>query len=112
MGWFPGFGFNGAGCATASSGKLRSIRRVEIVEITAFSGSLYAACFLPTLVLGLYWKKGTAGGSLSCVVGGTLTVVLWFLAKRNGWTDIHEVYVGFVVGLVLYLTVPLLGRST
>ena len=84
----------------------------DIVEITAFSGSLYAACFLPTLVLGLYWKKGTAGGSLSCVVGGTLTVVLWFLAKRNGWTDIHEVYVGFVVGLVLYLTVPLLGRST
>ena len=84
----------------------------DIVEITAFSGSLYATCFLPTLVLGLYWKNGTAGGSLSCVVGGTLTVVLWFLAKRNGWTDIHEVYVGFVVGLVLYLTVPLLDRST
>jgi Na+(H+)/acetate symporter ActP len=28
----------------------------DIVEITAFSGSLYAACFLPSLVIGLFWK--------------------------------------------------------
>ena len=30
----------------------------DILQITIFSGSLYAACFFPAVVLGLYWSKG------------------------------------------------------
>jgi Na+(H+)/acetate symporter ActP len=75
----------------------------DIVEITAFSGSLYGACFLPTLVLGLYWRRGTAAGALACMYAGTASVVGWFLAKRWGWTDWHEVFVGLAVGTLVYV---------
>jgi Na+(H+)/acetate symporter ActP len=75
----------------------------DIVEITAFSGSLYGACFLPTLVLGLYWRRGTAAGALACMYAGTASVVGWFLAKRWGWTDWHEVFVGLAVGTLAYV---------
>ena len=29
-----------------------------IMDLTIFSGSLYAVCFLPTILLGLHWRRG------------------------------------------------------
>lgn len=80
----------------------------DIVGITGFSGFLYAACFLPTLVLGLYWKGGTAIGALSCVLLGSSTVSVWHFAKLSGWTTWHEVYVGFSVAILAYVLVSLM----
>ena len=79
-----------------------------IVQITAFAGSLYAACFLPTLVLGLYWKRGTSAGALACVLIGAVTVIAWYFAKTTGWTTWHEVYVGTSVAFLVYVGVSLL----
>lgn len=79
----------------------------DIVEITAFSGSLYGACFLPTLVLGLYWQRATASGALASLVIGAASVVAWFLAKWWGWTAWHEVFVGLAVGTLVYFGVSL-----
>jgi SSS family transporter len=82
----------------------------SIVTITAFAGSLYAACFLPTLVAGLYWKRGTGAGAVACVVVGATTVIGWHFAKRAGWTSWHEVYAGFGVAVLAYLAVSLLTQ--
>ena len=76
----------------------------DIVEITAFSGSLFAACFMPTLVLGLYWQRGTATAALACVAVGSVTVIGWFLVKQStGWIAWHEVYVGLTVSTVVFV---------
>ena len=83
----------------------------DIVQITAFSGSLYAACFLPTLVMGLYWKRGTRAGALACVVVGSITVIAWYLARYAGWTGWHEVYVGTSVAFAVYVGVSLLTSN-
>jgi SSS family transporter len=80
----------------------------DIVEITAFSGSLYGACFLPTVVVGLYWRGGTAAGALAGVFAGGTSVVGWFLLSRYaGWPEAYEVYVGLVVGMTAYAVVSL-----
>ncbi len=79
----------------------------DIVEITAFSGSLYAACFLSTLVLGLYWNRPNATAATASMVAGGLAVIAWWLAKRNGLTEFHEVYVGLVVSTLVYVTATL-----
>ena len=60
----------------------------DIVGITAFSGSLYAACFFPTLVVGLYWARGTAAGAVVCVLLGSTTVTAWYFAKLAGLDDL------------------------
>ncbi len=83
----------------------------DIVEITAFSGSLYAACFFPTLVVGLYWTGGTATGSVSCVLVGSTTVTAWHFAKLAGWTTWHEVYMGLSVALLVYIVVSLMSSK-
>ncbi len=48
-----------------------------IVALTAFSGSLYAACFFPALILGLYWKRGSGAAVLASFAAGILTLTLW-----------------------------------
>ncbi len=83
----------------------------DIVEVTGFSGSLYTACFLPTLLIGLYWRGGTAAGALSCILLGSATVTAWHFAKRAGWTTWHEVYIGFGIAVLAYLVVSLLTSS-
>jgi SSS family transporter len=89
---------------TSSLGMLLALNPFgDIVTITAFSGSLYAACFLPTLVLGLYWQGGTAIGACACVLLGSITVIGWYFAKAAGWTTLHEVYVGIVVAFPAYV---------
>ena len=82
-----------------------------IVEVTALSGSLYAACFLPTLVVGLYWKRRSAPGALACILVGGATVALWYLARKRGWTSWHEVYAGVVAALAVYALVSVVDRK-
>ncbi|MDH5804096.1 MAG: sodium/solute symporter [Gemmatimonadota bacterium] len=48
-----------------------------IVALTAFSGSLYAACFLPSVVLGLYWKEGNGKAAMTSFILGLATLLLW-----------------------------------
>lgn len=80
----------------------------DVVEITAFSGSLYAACFLPTLIVGMYWRRATATGALACMLVGSATVIGWYIAEKAKWTSLHEVYVGLVVAITAYVGVSVL----
>ena len=45
--------------------------------------------------------------AIAAMLAGGLGVIAWWLAKRAGWTDIHEVYVGLVVSTVVYVTATL-----
>lgn len=85
-----------------------------IVEISSFSGSMYAACFLPTLVFGLYWRRATRAGALAALLLGFVVTLVWFFAKvrvadgaYRGW---HEVYVGLACSLLAYFAVSMLTR--
>ena len=83
----------------------------DIVEVTAFSGSMYAACFLPTLVCGLYWTKGTATGAISCLATGSLVSIGWYSARKVGWTEWHEVYPSVTLALLAFVFVSLSSRQ-
>jgi SSS family transporter len=83
-----------------------------IVTITALAGSLYAACFLPTLVGGLYWRGGTSAGAVACVVVGAATVITWHFARRVGWTSSHEIYAGTAVSAAVYLSLSRASSSS
>ena len=79
----------------------------DIVEVTAFSGSMYAACYLPTLAFGLYWTKGTAAGAISCLATGSLVAIGWYSARKVGWTDWHEVYPSVTFAMTAFVIVSI-----
>ncbi len=80
-----------------------------IVTLTAFSGSLYAACFLPSIVLGLYWRRGNRTAVLASFSGGGLVLALWrFLPLNN---TIHSVFPAVLTSFAAYVFFSLLFPS-
>ena len=72
----------------------------DIVEITIFSGSLYAVCFFPAVVFGLYWHKGTAAGVLWSMIIGVSTLIAWIAADLR--QSLHEVFPALLLSGMTY----------
>ena len=70
----------------------------NIVEVTAFSGSLYGACFLPVLVVGLYVERRRPAAALVTMTLGATCVIVAFGLRKLGISNIHEVYPGIAFG--------------
>ncbi len=75
----------------------------QIVELTVFSGGLYAACFFPAIVLGLYWRGGTGVGAVSSFVVGTLSYAVWRALPVS--EVVHEVFPAMVLATGTYVVV-------
>lgn len=74
-----------------------------IVEITIFSGSLYAACFFPAIVFGLHWRRGSSQAVLASMITGVLVLIGWMLS--GGRAFMHEVFPAMLVSCLSYIWV-------
>ena len=79
-----------------------------IVEITIFSGSLYAVCFFPAIVFGLHWRRGSPQAVLASIVSGVLVLVGWLLV--GGREFVHEVFPAMLVSCLSYVWVANVPR--
>ena len=82
-----------------------------VVEMSSFSGSIYGGCFLPALVVGLYWNRATKAGALSSLIVGLSATVIWFFIKQDVYANLHEVYVGLAVSMTTYVLVSLATKK-
>ncbi len=87
-----------------------------IIDLLLYSYTLYAAGVFIPVVLGLYWRRGTAPGAIAGIIGGSVIGI----AVDAGWIDLSEVAVigefpaiviGAIVSLVLYIVVSLFTRA-
>ena len=79
-----------------------------IVELTAFSGAVFAASFFPSIFGGLYLRWGTDLGAISSMSIGMVVAVVWRFGLRfqfEALENIHEVIPAFIISLVVYLVV-------
>tara|TARA_Y100001934_G_scaffold23240_1_gene25973 strand:- start:1736 stop:3199 length:1464 start_codon:yes stop_codon:yes gene_type:complete len=74
-----------------------------IVELTIFSGSLYAVCFVPAILVGLYWKGGSGAGVLASMTLGIAVLLAWLVLGGSGF--VHEVFPALAVSLAVYVFV-------
>ena len=84
-----------------------------IVELTAFSGAVFAASFFPSIFGGLYLKWGTDAGAMASMIAGIVCNIIWrfgFRFQFDGLRNIHEVIPSFCVALLVYLIVSRLTR--
>ncbi len=76
-----------------------------IVTLTAFSGSLYAACFFPAIVLGLHWSRGNGTAVITSFLLGIATLFLWdYLPFAGG---VHAVFPALLLSLLAYVILSL-----
>lgn len=78
-----------------------------IIEITIFSGSLYAVCFFPAILFGLHWRRGNARAVLASMLLGMGVLLLWLWSGMSSY--VHEVFPALLVSCLIYLAVA--GRS-
>ncbi len=72
-----------------------------IVSLTAFSGSLYGACFFPAIVLGLHWRRGSGISVLTSFVVGIVVLLTWDLVP--GSEILHEVFPAMILSTSAYV---------
>lgn len=77
-----------------------------IVSLTVLSGSLYAACFLPTVLLGLFWRRGNGTAVLGSFGAGILVLLVWSRLQISG--TVHEIFPAVVLSLVAYVGLALM----
>ena len=73
----------------------------DIVGITIFSGSLYAVCFFPPVVFGLYGRIAPASRVFVAMLFGIATLIAWIALGLSNL--LHEVFPGLVVSTAIYL---------
>lgn len=92
------------------SASLAYLRLANIAEIFMIGAAASCAAFVPILVCGLYWKRGTAAGAVWCAVLGFLTVLVWsilFGAEGQKSGGLHAIIPGQVVGWITFVFVSL-----
>jgi Na+/proline symporter len=72
----------------------------DIVEMTIFSGSLYAVCFCPAVVFGLYWQRGSSRAVLCSMAVGISTLIIWIGADLR--QNLHEVFPALLLSTLTY----------
>ena len=72
-----------------------------IIEMTIFSGSLYAVCFFPAIIFGLHRARGSAAAVLASMSAGVFVLLVWL---ASGLGDVlHEVFPSLLVSCAIYL---------
>lgn len=71
-----------------------------IVSLTAFSGSLYGACFFPAIVLGLHWRRGSGIAVMTSFAVGIGVLLTWDMLP--GSEILHEVFPAMILSTGAY----------
>lgn len=76
-----------------------------IVELTIFSGSLFAVCFVPTVLFGLHWRRGGERAALAAFGLGIAVLLGWLLSGLSG--VVHEVFPALLASVAAYVSIAL-----
>lgn len=79
-----------------------------IVELTSFSGAVFAAGFFPAIFGGLYLRWGTGHGAFWSMLTGMAATLAWRFGVRfrvAGMEEIHEILPAFCLSFLAYVVV-------
>ncbi len=93
---------------------LSAMKLGTIADIFTFGASASCAAFVPPLVCGLFWRKGTSKAIVASTVLGFLTVLLWtavFGLRGEGLYGIHSIIPGQIVGWLVFVVGSLMTKQ-
>lgn len=79
----------------------------DVQSIVVEQAKLIASFFFVPVVIGVNWRRGTAAGAVSAMLGGFTACLAWSLGLREalGWSGFDSVEVGVFVSLTLFVVV-------
>jgi Na+/pantothenate symporter len=84
----------------------------DVQAIVVEQAKFIASFFFVPIVIGLNWRRGTAAGAMSAMLGGFLACLVWELTGQAGFArhGIDAVEVGVGTSLVLFFVVSRFTR--
>jgi len=74
-----------------------------IVMLTALSGTIFAACFFPAILFGLYWRRGNGNSVIASFAVGILFILFWrFLPVGS---IIHQIFPALFFSTLTYVII-------
>lgn len=92
---------------------LSFLRLGTIADIFNFGAAASCAAFVPPLVCGLFWKRGTSRAILCSTVLGFVTVLVWTLlfgSQGQNFHGVHAIIPGQIVGWFVFVVVSLMTQ--
>ena len=82
----------------------------SIVSLTSFSGSLYAACFMPAIVLGIYWSRGDGRTVIASIIAGIGVLLIWNTLPFSD--SMHRVFPAMLLSFAVYIGAARMSESS
>ena len=86
------------------------IFQVGIYQVTWIAWSVLSPAFIPLIIGGLYWKRGTKEGAYASLIVGSVTGFAWYYLLQES-TNIHTFFAAIVLATVAYVVVSLLTKD-
>lgn len=83
---------------------------VGVYQLTWIAWSVLSPAFIPCIIGGLYWKKGTKAGAIAAMVVGSITGFAWYYLLQDA-TNIHTFFAALVLACVAYIVVSLMTKK-
>ena len=80
-----------------------------IVELTAFSGSLYGACFFSAIIFGLHWRRGSGAAVMTSFAVGIGVLLGWDFVP--GSEILHEVFPAMLFSTAAFVGVAVVTED-
>ena len=80
-----------------------------IMGLVENAWGVFGAAFGPVILLSLFWRKLTFGGTVAGIAVGAGVDVLWLLLASA--TGIYEIVPGFIAGLIAAVVVSMLSKQ-
>ena len=78
----------------------------SIMSLVSNAWGVFGAAFGPVILLSLFWKKLSFGGTIAGIVAGAAVDILWLAFL--GSTGLYELLPGFAAGLIAAIVVSLI----
>ena len=81
-----------------------------IISITALSGSIYAVCFIPAVIIGLFWRKGNGYAVSGSILSGIAMLIIASITDAFG--SVHAIFPATIVSSAIYIGISVATSAT
>lgn len=79
----------------------------EFLSVALYAYTVYGAAITPSLVAALVWKRATAPGAVSSILGGTAMTLIWEISGTAERTGIETIFPAIITSVLLLVVVSL-----
>lgn len=82
----------------------------SIFSLVSYAWAGFGATFGPLVLLSLFWRGGTARGSVAGIISGGVVVIVWH-SLHGGIFDLYEIVPGFIACFLVAVIVSMMDKK-